>query len=143
MDGVNAHFYTVDLQGVTPTYYDTHASTFTARLDWDPVGGQIATQDIALFLTDAQGNQLATSDGDTNREMIAVDNLPGGMYQVIACAFLVVTPQPFNAQVFFNVTRVGGSGPLPNPEDGDRGITFSATTNVDPQRDVAEPSMRI
>jgi len=91
-----------------------------------PVGGDVTTQDIALFLTDGAGNAITSSDGGSNREMVVASNLPGGTYKIIACAFAVASAQAFNAQAFFNV--VGGGDVVPAPEDGARNIFYSDFT---------------
>ncbi len=143
VDNVNAWFYTLHLVSPTANYTATHDTKLTVQIEWVPVSGNATTQDIALFLTDSTGKQIASSDGGTPKETVVVDNLYTGTFSIIACAFAVALPQPFRGQATLISTLKVGSVPLPPPENGDRGIRFSATTIVDPQRSAGEPSLRI
>jgi hypothetical protein len=142
-NGINSYYYTLHLEGVAEDYYDTRDSTTIIRIFWDPEGGDVTTQNLALYLF-RDGSAVASSDSpDRNQEAIVVKNLPGGEYDVTVCSNAVLLPQDFKGLATFNVTLKAGSVGLPDPEVTDSGIRFSATTIVDPQRDVAEPSLRV
>lgn len=138
----NAWFYILTLDGINATYYDTRTADLTVRIDWDPTGGNVTAQDIALYLRDDMGTLLTSSDGGSNQEFLTLNNPPAGDYQIVACAFAVGLDQPFIGQASLNVELLSGSDPLPDPEV-DHGYQFSPITIVDPQRDVAEPSLRV
>ena len=143
-DGVNAHFYTLTLTGIgdegSSTYYDEKQGRLEVRIDWQPVtAGNPTAQDIALYLV-LNDTTIATSDGGEATEYVAVNNPYDGDYVIVACAFAVALPQEFRGLVGYSV-----SGPevITEPELGDGGYEFSPIILVDPQRDVAEPSLRV
>ena len=141
-DQVNADFFKLTLDIPDPdNFYKNHSSLLAIDIRWDPTSVDVAVNDLALFLRDPQGDDIASSDGGTNQEQIAVENLPGGEYTVVACAFANSTPQPYQASASLTTTSLE-SQVLPRASNA-RGLKFMPIVTVDPQRDVAEPSIRI
>jgi hypothetical protein len=136
-NGVNADVFHLDVKG---TNDDSITTLLTIRIEWDPTSGQQATNDLALQVY-KNGNLVGESDGGTSSEVVALQNPAPGQYDVFACAFANTTPQPYKGQVSLNSTP-RQSQSLPAASDA-RGLQFMPIVTVDPQRDVAEPSLRI
>lgn len=149
VNGANAYYFYIHLAlpaGYTAeSYYNTFDATLTARIDWDPTPGTATTQDLTLWLAgpDSAGIRTTSDEKGRTTEVIVDGRLSPGVYRLIACAVQVVLPQQFRGVGWFTVVKKTTSDVPPPPEDGDRGMRFSATTISDPQRDVAEPSLRI
>ncbi|HJQ30210.1 MAG TPA: hypothetical protein VJ827_12800 [Rubrobacter sp.] len=133
-DGVNADVFHLD---VTGTNDDSISTLLTIRIEWDPTSGQNATNELALQVY-KNGNLVGESDGGTSSEVVGLRNPAPGQYEVFACAFANTAPQPYKGQVSLNSTPRQAQS-LPAASDA-RGLQF---VTVDPQRDVAEPSLRI
>ena len=144
-DTANAWFYTLTLS-IPSNYYLNHHSKLNMHLYWLPTNGLSQTQDLDLWFG-VHGNGTVSAQasnstpGDPNEDL-TLDDQPAGVYDVIVCAKTTALDQPFLASAAFEGQLISGTV-LPPPEDGDRGIKFSATTVVDPQRGLGEPSLRV
>ncbi|MDQ3910620.1 MAG: exo-alpha-sialidase [Actinomycetota bacterium] len=136
-EGVNADLFRLTVEGTDDSSIDTF---LTIRIEWDPTIGQEALNDLALQVY-KDGNLVAESDGGTSREVVGLQNPEPGRYDVYSCAFSNATPQPYKGQVSLNATPKQAQA-LPEASDP-RGLKFMPIVTVDPQRDVAEPSLRI
>jgi hypothetical protein len=130
--------FTLTVAGTGGTFYDNNSSLLTARIEWDPTT-TTATQDLALEVNHG-GQQVGFSDGGTSNEVVAIQNPEPGTYQVITCTFAAVAPQPYKGQISLN-TSPKATETLPAPSDP-KGLEFMPIVTVDPQRDIAEPSLR-
>lgn len=139
-DGVNADIFNLTLD-IPDGFEKNHSSLFTAEIHWDPTSPDVATSDLALFLREEGGGDIASSDGGTNEEQIAVENLPGGKYELVTCNFGNLNQQPYIARASLTTTSLA-SQVLPKAARS-RGLEFMPIVTVDPQRDVAEPSLRV
>jgi hypothetical protein len=147
-DDVNADFFKLKVEGPTKTFYKTHTALLTARIDWDPTSENpdtTALNDLALILRkkqkDGSYETVESSDGGESKESVAIQDPGAGRYLVIACAFASVDNEKYLGVVSLN-TQSKAVEKLPRAS-GDRGLRFMPIVTVDPQRDVAEPSLRI
>jgi putative cell wall-binding protein len=111
------------------------------QIDWQPNGGASSTSDLILTLVRVNGDEreeVATSDGGSPTEGVAVQELPAGTYEAIACAFANAAPQDYRGTV--RVLTAAASNPEPAPADG---LEFSASVPADIQRDEGEPIIEI
>jgi hypothetical protein len=138
-EGVNADVFRLNVRGTGGDFYEDHTSLLVIRIDWDPESTD-ATQDLALHVRH-DGEEVASSDGGESRETVALQNPEPGRYRVITCDFLTTFPQDYLGKIFFTTTPAQAER-LPRPADA-RGLKFMPIVTVDPQRDVAEPSLRI
>ena len=137
---VNADIFVLEVKGTGGNFYSTHNAQLVARIDWDPATPTVATNDLALLVRKG-GETLASSDGGEARETALLQNPEPGTYRIVACAFSNVTPQPYLGKIFLNSTSKATER-LPRRSPS-RGLRFMPIVTVDPQRDVAEPSLRI
>ncbi len=105
----NAIVFHLTLANVPADFYTNYNSRMTVEVTWDPAGGNLSTQDLEV-LFDSFSN---ISDTGSNREVVTVDNLVAGSYDVYVCDILVALPQPFNAKATFEVRPK--SNPFPQP----------------------------
>lgn len=139
-DGLNADVFTLTLEGLSNEFYNTHSAQLFAKILWDPSSPDVATSDLALIVR-RDGETVTSSDGGTANESVIVDQPKNGKYEIVACAFSNALPQPYMANVRLNVTP-NSAERLPKAS-GSNGLKFMPIVTVDPQRDVAEPSLRI
>jgi hypothetical protein len=131
--------FTLTVKGADASFYRSNDALLTVRIEWDPTT-TTATQDLALEIR-KNGQQLASSDGGTSSESVALQNPADGTYKVITCDFAVAAPQDYSGKVSLTSTPKEAET-LPAPSDS-RNLRFMPIVTVDPQRDVAEPSLRI
>ncbi|CAN5717719.1 hypothetical protein BH18ACT15_BH18ACT15_04200 [soil metagenome] len=136
-DGVNADLFNLTVEGTDNPAIGTF---LTIRIEWDPRTGQAATNDLALQVYKG-GTLVAESDGGETNEVVGLQNPDPGAYDIYACAFSNLSPQPYNGQISLNSTPKTAQT-LP-PASDPRGLQFMPIVTVDPQRDVAEPSLRV
>jgi hypothetical protein len=135
-DDVNAD--TFHLTVVLPEPWGpTRTGQLNVEVVWAPTSPDAATSDLALFVEEPDGD-VVSSDGGTPSEAVAIVDPEAGEYLIVMCAFANAAPQPYEAEVGLTV-----SAPTPNPPSTPSRFRFSPITTVDPQRDVAEPSLRI
>ncbi|CAN5119259.1 hypothetical protein BH20ACT24_BH20ACT24_14750 [soil metagenome] len=140
LQDVNADIFHLTIAGTGGTYYDNHSAQLLSRIDWSPTSPDPATSDLALIIQ-KDGVTLGTSDGGEPKESVLLLNPEPGVYEVIACAFSNAAPQPYLGKIFLNSTSDAVEVlPPPGPANG---LNFMPIVTVDPQRDVAEPSLRI
>src|SRR5688572_10400580 len=113
--------------------YDSLGADFTFRITWDS-----ADNDEILTVVAPDGAVLGSSDGGSNVEAVGGDNLPGGTYKVLACAFAAPLPVSYTGELTVT-TRASdeqGSAPLD-------GFAFAAAVAAENQRDESEPLVEI
>jgi hypothetical protein len=128
---------TIDLQ-VPGGFYDNATSSATFTISWNDPTGQ---NDEILTVLAPDGSEVGSSDGSGTSEVVNANDLKAGSYQVIACGFAGVTPQDYTGQLTFS-TSARNSEPVP-PSADPQGLSFSASVPADPQRDEAEPDIRV
>ncbi len=129
--------HTIDLQ-VPDGLYDSATSSATFTISWeDPTGNN----DEILTVVAPDGGEVGSSDGSGASEVVNANDLAAGSYEVLACGFAAPTPQAYTGQLTFS-TSARDSEPVPPSADG-QGLSFSASVPADPQRDEAEPDMRV
>ena len=143
-DNVNADFFTLNITGNTPTFYQNNDTLMTVRIEWDPTSGPGTDpiHDLALEVREGgpNGPVVASSDGGSTREVAALENPDASQYVIVTCDFSNAAPQNYFGQVSLNSTpKVAET--LPAPSNA-RGLQFMPIVTVDPQRDIAEPSLR-
>lgn len=134
--GVNADLFTLTVVLPEP-WGATRTGQLNIEAVWAPTSPDPSTSDLALFLEEPNGDVLS-SDGGTPSEGIALVDPPAGEYKVVMCDFANLVLQPYEAEIGLTV-----SAPTPNPPSTPSSFKFSPITTVDPQRDIAEPSLRI
>ena len=134
-DTVLGDEHTIDLQ-VPAGFYDSATTAATFKISWDD-----PNNDEILTVNGPDGSEVGSSDGSGASEVVSATDLEGGTYQVLACPFLAATPQQYTGQLTLSSTA-RGSEPVP-PSADPQGLSFSASVPADPQRDEAEPDMRI
>ena len=139
-DGVNADVFTLTLEDADADFYRRHTAALVARIDWAPTSPDAASSDLALLIQ-RNGQTLDSSDGGEPAESVLVKNPQSGTYRIVACAFSNAAPQPYQGKIFLNsesnaIENLASRAPS-------RGLRFMPGVTVDPQRDVAEPSLRI
>ena len=129
--------HTIDLQ-VPDGLYDSATSSATFTISWeDPTGNN----DEILTVVAPDGGEVGSSDGSGASEVVNANDLAAGSYEVLACGFAAPTPQAYTGQLTFS-TSARDSEPVPPSADA-QGLSFSASVPADPQRDEAEPDMRV
>ncbi|MDQ4145132.1 MAG: glycoside hydrolase [Actinomycetota bacterium] len=139
-EGVNADVFRLTVEGTSAKFYETHSATLVVNIRWDPRAPNGALNDLALIVQKG-GETLAESDGGVPEESVSLDRPTAGRYKVITCDFANATPQPYLGDATLTSARLAGTT-LPKASKA-RGLKFSPIVTVDPQRDVAEPSLRI
>jgi hypothetical protein len=127
--------HTIDLQ-VPAGFYDTATSSATFTISWTD-----ASNDEILTVNAPDGSEVGSSDGSGTSEVVNANDLQSGSYDVLACGFAAPTPQAYQGQLTFS-TSGRNSEPVP-PSADPQGLSFSASVPADPQRDEAEPDMRV
>jgi len=122
----------IDLQ-IPAGFYDGASSTATFKISWDN-----ANNDEILTVNGPQG-EVGSSDGGEPEEVVEASDLEAGSYEVLACPFLAATPQDYTGELTFATIEKEPSLPAADSQ----GLSFSATVAADPQRDEAEPDIRI
>ena len=120
--------------------YDTASASATFTITWAN-----ADNDEILTVEGPEG-VVDTSDGAAPSETVAAGDLPAGDYVVEACPFgktgfggvIPTTPQDYHGTL--TVTTATATAP---PSADPQGLSFSASLPADPQRDEAEPDIRI
>ncbi|MBA2552327.1 MAG: hypothetical protein H0V10_01240, partial [Geodermatophilaceae bacterium] len=141
VEGVNADLYTFTIAPLPASFYATRTATVRFRIRWAPTEpSTIEVQDLLLRVFPPSGPS-AESDGSGTSEVVILTNPVAGAYQVYACSFLAVLPQFYQGDVTLEVAL--NTGTAGNPPSTPSTIRFGPITTVDPQRDVAEPSMRV
>ncbi|HVF61302.1 MAG TPA: post-COAP-1 domain-containing protein [Thermoanaerobaculia bacterium] len=126
----DVHTITID---VPAGLYATLGADFTFRITWPS-----ADDDEILTVLDPGGAVLGSSDGGSNVEAVGGDNLPGGTYKVLACAFAAALPVSYSGEL---TVRTRNSDELASaPPDG---LAFSASVAAENQRDESEPLVEI
>lgn len=141
IDDVTADIFELTIKGTTKSFYEDHTARLNAHIEWDP-GAEAAVNDLLLLVRLKNGPTLGSSDGGVPEESVLIPNPPAGVYEIVTCNFANATPQPYKGDVSLTSLRKTDVPPLPkasNPRD----LAFSPIVTVDPQRDVAEPSLRI
>lgn len=113
--------------------YDSLGADFTFRITWDS-----ADNDEILTVVAPDGAVLGSSDGGSNVEAVGGDNLPGGTYKVLACAFAAPLPVSYTGEL--TVTTRAPDEQASAPLDG---FAFAAAVAAENQRDEAEPLVEI
>ena len=138
-DGLNADLFTLTLDLPSDNFYSGGRSgVLQIEIGWDPRTGSAATNDLALLVDGPSGQAL--SDSSNNREVVSYANPAEGVYEIYACALKAnATEQPYLGEARLTITKATGSNPASTPT----AVRFGPITTVDPQRDVAEPSLRL
>ncbi|MBA2556533.1 MAG: hypothetical protein H0V12_04185, partial [Chloroflexi bacterium] len=141
VDNVNADLYRQTVNLPSPDFYTSGERTglLEVRIDWDPASGDINTQDLALIVVLPDGSQV-DSDGGAPKEAVSIVDPIAGEYRVFVCSFATVLPQPYSGAVRLTTSPLSSAA---NPPSTPTSLRFGPITTVDPQRDVAEPSLRI
>jgi hypothetical protein len=119
--------------GVPAGLYTSLGADFTFRITWDN-----ADNDEILTVVAPDGAVLGSSDGGSNVEAVSGDNLPGGTYKVLSCAFAAALPVNYTGELTV-ITRASEEQPSA-PLDG---LAFSASVASENQRDESEPLVEI
>ncbi len=125
--------HTIDIQ-IPAGFYDTATTSATFKITWDD-----AANDEALTVNDPDGEEVGTSDGSEPEEVVEASDLVAGSYEVLACPFSATTSQNYTGELTFSTTVKEPAPPVADSQ----GLSFSATVAADPQRDEAEPDIRI
>jgi hypothetical protein len=131
--------FELTVSGTGGTFYQNNDARLTVRIEWDPTTAT-ATQDLALDVQKG-GEQKGYSDGGSANETVIVLSPEPGQYQLITCDFAVAAPQDYKAQV--SLTTTPKEAEILPPASDAKNLQFMPIVTVDPQRDVAEPSLRI
>lgn len=137
-DDVNADEFllTVDLQ--SPDFWNARRTgQLNIVIRWGPTSPDVATSDLALYVQEPDGEVLS-SDGGSPREAISIVDPEEGDYRIVVCAFANAAPQPYIGELTLTTTAA-----TTNPPATATDVRFGPITTVDPQRDVAEPALRI
>jgi hypothetical protein len=118
--------------------YNTLAAQFTFKITWTPVVDPSASDEI-LTVVSAGGAQVGSSDGGTNTETVAAQNLGADTYKIIACGFSNAQPQPYTGTL--TITTSALTTTPPNYTTG--AITFGPPNMVDFQRTEGEPLLHL
>jgi uncharacterized repeat protein (TIGR01451 family) len=141
VNGVNADLYKFTINPLPGGFYDTRDGTLRFRIRWAPTApSPLATQDLLLLVVDPDGTTL-DSDGGSPSEVVVFVNPIAGEYKVYACAFDVILPQFYLGDVTLDISSKAAA--TPNPPSSPTSLRFGPIITVDPQRDVAEPSLRV
>ena len=135
--GALSDAHTINL-AIPDGFYASNASTATFKISWnDPSGAN----DEILTVNGPDGSEVGSSDGSGASEIVSANDLKAGAYEVLACPFTGATPQSYTGQLTFSTTARSSEPSLPAADP--QGLSFSASVPADPQRDEAEPDMRI
>lgn len=138
VDDVNADEFLLTVELPSPDFWDgDRGGQLNIVIRWGPTSPDVTTSDLALYVEQPDG-QVLSSDGGSPREAVVVLDPAAGDYRVVACAFANAAVQPYIGEITLISTQATVNPPA-TPSD----IKFGPITTVDPQRDVAEPSMRI
>ncbi|MDQ3407784.1 MAG: hypothetical protein M3472_06465 [Chloroflexota bacterium] len=141
VEGVNADRYTFTIDALPADFYDTRDGTLRFRIRWSPTEpNDIATQDLLLRVVAPDGTTLDSDGGSPSEVVVFVDPIAGA-YEVYACAFAVILPQFYLGDVTLDIASKDAA--VPNPPSTPTSLRFGPIITVDPQRDVAEPSLRV
>jgi hypothetical protein len=113
--------------------YDGLTAVFTFQIEWGN-----ADSDEILTVLGPEGEVIGSSDGGSPVEVVVRENLDGGTYTVLACAFAAATPEPYTGRV--EVRTEAPTAAVSAPADG---LAFSASVATDNQRDESEPLVEI
>jgi hypothetical protein len=136
-EGVNADVFRLNVRGTGGNFFAAHSALLVARIDWDAESTD-ATQDLALSIHH-DGEELDSSDGGETSESVAVLDPEPGRYRIVTCDFATLFPQEYLGKVILTTTKTQRLD-RPGPS---RNLRFMPIVTVDPQRDIAEPSVRI
>src|SRR5438552_6822093 len=75
--------------------YNTLTAQFTFKITWTPVVDPSASDEI-LTVIGSGGTAVGSSDGGSNTETVAAQNLGADTYKIIACGFSNAQPQPYS-----------------------------------------------
>lgn len=136
VDGVNSDHYEQEIVFDTPDYYTggDQVGFLFVQIAWEPTGGEVATQDLALFVV-TPGGDVHSSDGGDPSEAVAISAVEEGIYEVITCAFAVAAPQPYEGTFALRTDPP----PPPNPPRETGGLEFDSAVVMDLQRTEGEP----
>lgn len=141
VDGVNADRYTFTINALPAGFYGTRDGTLRFRIRWDPTDpSPLATQDLLLRVIAPDGEAL-DSDGGSPSEVVVFEDPIAGEYEVFACSFASALPQFYLGDVTLDIASKAAA--VPNPPSTPTSLRFGPIVTVDPQRDVAEPSLRV
>lgn len=124
--------HTIDIT-VPAGLYSTLGADFVFRITWPS-----ADDDEILTVVDPDGSVLGSSDGGSNVEAVGGDNLNGGTYKVLACAFAAALPVNYTGTL--TVTTRQPDALASAPADG---LAFAAAVATENQRDESEPLVEI
>ncbi|MBA2488397.1 MAG: hypothetical protein H0V36_03615, partial [Chloroflexi bacterium] len=143
VDGVNADLYTFTINPLPGNFYATRDGALRFRIRWSPTEpSDIATQDLLLRVEAPDGTTLDSDGGSPSEVVVFTEPIAAGEYLVYACAFAVILPQFYIGDVTLDIAPKDAATPNP-PAGPDTGLRFGPIVTVDPQRDVAEPSLRV
>ncbi len=126
----DVHTITID---VPAGLYASLGADFTFGITWPS-----ADDDEILTVLDPGGAVLGSSDGGSNVEAVGGDNLPGGTYKVLACAFASALPVSYSGEL-----TVRSRNPDELASAPAEGLAFSASVAAENQRDESEPLVEI
>lgn len=142
VDGVNADLYQFTINPLPANFYDSRDGMLRFRIRWSPTPpSDISTQDLLLRVFPPGGGAPLESDGGSPSEVVFFTDPPAGTYDVYACGFAVALPQDYQGDVTLDIAPKAAA--VPNPPSTPTALRFGPITTVDPQRDVAEPSLRL
>ncbi|MFN2470266.1 MAG: DUF11 domain-containing protein [Gaiellaceae bacterium] len=143
----DVHRFTV----YAPGGYATRDTSYTFTITWTPRTGEASAHDLILTVLGPdpnpsnnvpEGPEVGSSDGGSPAEQVSAMNLASGkQYNVLACAFANVPPQPYNGKLV--ATSVAKAVEVDLPAADSKGLIFSAGVPADNQRDEAEPLIDI
>lgn len=137
-DDVNADEFALTVDLIRPDFWDgSRTGQLNIVIRWSPSSPDVATSDIALYVQEPDGDVIS-SDGGSPREAVSIVDPAEGDYRVVACAFANAAPQPYVGELTLTTTAA-----TPNPPSTPSNVRFGPITTVDPQRDVAEPMLKI
>ena len=117
-------------------FYDAATSSATFKISWND-----DTNDEILTVNGPDGDEVGSSDGSGASEVVSATDLKAGNYEVLACGFAAPTPQDYTGELTLATASLSGEATPPSADP--QGLSFSASVPADPQRDEAEPDMRI
>lgn len=142
-DDVNADTFvlTLELPAEDVDFYSTHTATLTVEILWEPASGSASTSNLLLLVVHEESGSLRISDQGTPKEAISIVDPASGTYDIYACNTLNTENQPYLGYAQLTTVPLGDGAQNPPSTPGDQ--RWSPITISDPQRDVAEPSLRI
>lgn len=142
-DELNADAFslTLELPEEDLDFYSTHTGTLTVEILWEPTSDDPSTSDLALFVVhEGSGSQRLSNQG-TPKESVSIVDPASGVYTIYACNQVNTAEQPYLGHASVTTVALGEGPQNPPSTPGDQ--RWSPITIADPQRDVAEPSLRI